>query len=147
MRRTSWKSCIKVWIAFLVCAFLCLACKAGNVVRLSNTEGERTFYLHTPSSQAVQTQTLSLLQTFFVEGESVVFERENTDMGAAVQEILDEYGGAVLWEEEACGVTSVYAFSPNLAGGIYVNGRYVNLHIAYTSGRMAVGSPMIFGGF
>ena len=139
------KNCIKVWLSLLLCILFCLACRAFSVVQLYKTEGESTFYLHTPSSQALQTQTLSLFQTVCVQGESVVFTAENTR--AAAEEIVNEYKGVVLFEEEACGVTSVYAYSPMLAGGVCVNGAYVNLHIAYSQGRVAVGCPIIFGGF
>lgn len=140
---------------FLCTAFaLCAACVfvvsflCGNACKLSGLQGARTFYLQTPSSQARQTERLKPLDIFFVQGESVqlsLTQEEQTN--ALVQEILKEYNAVLVSVENACGVISYYAFSPALYQGVVIEGEKVNLHIAVRKTEVAVGSPIIFGGF
>ena len=137
---TAFALCVMCACAFL---FLC-----QNACKLNKLQGERTFYLQTSSSQARQTERLKPLDIFFVQGESVqlsLTQEEQTN--ALVQEILKEYNAVLVSVENACGVISYYAFSPDLYQGVVIEGEKVNLHIAVRKTEVAVGSPIIFGGF
>ena len=136
--------------AFALCSacFFALSFLCARACKLKETQGTRTFYLQSPSSCARQTEQLKLFEVFFVQGESVRFcVAEEEKMETLARDILKEYNAVLVCEEEACGVISYYAFSPNLYQGVQINGKKVNLHIAVKKGEVAVGSPIIFGGF
>ena len=85
------------------------------------------------------------MESFFVCGESVSFpcaDREET-----LKKILQSYGAEVVLEEQAGDSVSYYCFTLQWSDHIKINGRAVNLHVAFNGGYCAVGSPIIFGGF
>lgn len=141
------KSWIKVSVACCLAVGVLLMMRTGNAVQLYKTQGDRTFYLFTPSSQAVQTSMLDLKTVLFVEGESVCFARPKEEALEIAKGIVSCYGGEIVCEEEACGVRCFYAFVPNLVGGVLVQGKMVNLHIAVSDTQCQVGTPLLFGGF
>ena len=61
-------------------------------------------------------------------------------------ELIARFRAAILFTEEAAGVTNYYCYSPLIGGGIALNGYTVNLHIATSQEQTAAGSPIIFGG-
>ncbi len=135
-----------------VAAFVCLvSVYASRACKLSLLQGERTFYLCSPSSQAVQTKTPAFFELTHVHGESVVLEipaeawRGDTD--AFAWEIGGRYGASYLFCEKARDVTSYYFYAPALYTGVVINGQCVNLHVAVSTTQCTVGSPLIFGGF
>ncbi|MBQ8658469.1 MAG: YwmB family TATA-box binding protein [Clostridia bacterium] len=144
---------VGLFFALLVlsCAFTATA--AAHSVKLNFScpalgEGKRTYYLYSASSQAEIRETVALVELAFVEGESVEYSIvAEADGEQIAREILKELGGELLFTEEACGVTSYYAYAPELYEGIKVKGVRVNLQIAVKKGGVAVGSPMIFGGY
>ncbi len=109
--------------------------------RFAFCKGERTFYLHSPSSQAKMQSSLSLLDIARVRGESVLVAEEE---GLA---LIQSLSAEVLFVEDAGGVRSYYCYTPAYYGGLRVGEYLVNLHIAVGEGRCVVGSPIIFGGF
>lgn len=125
------------------------AVKAGNVCKLQDIEGERTFYLNSPSSQALQAQTLRLSEFFSVKGESVCFTVENTALTskAFAETVAKRYHAEILFCENACGVSSYYGYTPLWKEFVVIDGRAVNLQIAIQGRRCVVGTPIIFGGF
>jgi hypothetical protein len=141
------KSWLKLSLACCLSFGVLFVVKMGNTLQLCKTQGERTFYLFTPSSQAVQTSALGLYDIGFVEGESVCFARPQGEALEIAKEIVLSYGGEIVCEEEACGVRCFYAFAPNLGGGVFVQGKRVNLHIAVSDAQCQVGTPLLFGGF
>lgn len=110
---------------------------------------EYTFYLKSPSSQAqiLRCPTpFAPLCRFFIRaqltGESTVYRSGNA------YELLVRYGGELLFQERAAGVTSYYGYAPGLGEGILLGGEWVNLHIAVRAdGSVCVGTPIIFGGY
>lgn len=133
---------------------LCFCVKAANISKLSSFSGQRVFYLDSVSSQALIKTRLTVFDVFRVKGESVCFtlteERSGKEREADfVRSLIEEYGGKLLFTEEACGTVSYYAHVPAWGKGVAINGAEINLHIALCAeeSRCAVGTPIIFGGF
>ncbi len=115
-----------------------------GAVRFQELSGERSFYLSSPSSQAEIREEVIYLDFCKLQGQSVAFTGAPEE---SAEEIIAAYGAEVVFIEEACGVKSYYCVSPRFSRGILLGGRFVNLHIAVEGERLAVGSPIIFGGF
>ncbi len=135
------KNCIHTFLAIALALFVGLCLLGTGATRFSTLQGERTFYLDSPSSQATATSSLSLLDIFRVRGESIAL-----DEGEA-EEALASLSAKVLFVEEVGGVRSYYCYSPKLFDFVQVGEHLVNLHVAVGEGRCVVGSPIIFGGF
>ena len=137
-------------IKLFLCSLLFFCCIVGfrvcNVSKLSHLSGARLFYLYSPSSQATIKEKLSLLDCFFIKGESVSLVLEN-DGDLQAKNIIKQSSAKLLLIEQAGGVCSYYAYSKNLGDGVVVNGQKVNLHVAISGERLVVGTPIIFGGF
>ncbi len=133
---------LKTVFALCTCALLCALVWATGSTRLSALEGERSYYLYSPSSQAEIKNGLALWELTEVKGESVTFASDGE-----IAWILELYSAEVVWIEQAGGVTSYYCHTPKWSEGARVGGRFVNLHIAVGQGRCSVGTPLIFGGF
>jgi hypothetical protein len=86
-----------------------------------------------------------------IKGESVTFVLPNDwsgeDLAGFAEKIATDYRAEIVWVEEIGGVTSYYCHTLNWSDGVTLYGRKINLHIAVSRGRCAVGSPIIFGGF
>ncbi len=125
------------------------AVKIGNVCKLQDIEGERTFYLNSSSSQALQVQTLRLSELFSVTGESVCFAVKNSAHTSMelVKSVAEHYDAEILFSESVCGVSSYYAYTPAWKEFVVINGQAVNLQIAIQGSRCVVGTPIVFGGF
>ena len=133
-------------VAFFAAA--CLALRAVNVSRLSAIAGDRSFYLDSASSQALCKKRLSLADLARVKGESVTFTLDAApDPDALARQIAEKYGAEILALEYAGGTVSYYCYTEKWTDGVCVAGRTVNLHIAVADTRVAVGSPIVFGGF
>ncbi len=59
----------------------------------------------------------------------------------------ERYGAALLFTERAGDVVNYYYRAPALGGGVWLDGRRVNLHVAVRGESAAVGTPLIFGGY
>ncbi len=112
------------------------------------TGGEKCYYLYSASSQAETKEALTFGELFFVRGESRVYRlEEGEDAFAFAESIAEKYGAELVFEESAGGTVSRYYASAALKGGIVLNGKLVNLHIAVRNASVAVGTPVIFGGW
>lgn len=142
---------LKNHLKMLVATALALAFGVGvflhNASTLSVLEGERTYYLYSPSSQAQMKDTLSVTDAFFLTGESVCFFVAAEDKENLLKEIAELFRAELIAVESVSGVTSYYLYSTDLRGGVRVQGRKVNLHIAVSGESCVVGTPIIFGGF
>ncbi|MBQ8885112.1 MAG: hypothetical protein IJY62_01885 [Clostridia bacterium] len=117
----------------------------------------REYYLFSPSSQATIAETYGFLEAFFLEGECAFYslERIGAAYGADGERAISAFKDSLIsaaratvcFEEEASGTRSYYCYSPILKGGVYIEGYSVNLHIAVREGTVAVGSPIVFGGY
>ena len=139
------KNCIRTVTAIGVCLSVLLSVTCLQATRFANIEGRRTFYLYSPSSQAVIKEEITPLDLFFVAGESVGFFC--ADRESVLENLLQSYGGEILFEEGAGDSYSYYCFTKKWTDGVILNGEFVNLHIAFNGERCIVGAPMIFGGF
>lgn len=139
------KNFINTLLALLLAAILMLLAKGMQASRFSSLTGERTFYLKSPSSQALIREELTLFEQFLVKGESVAFPFENREETLA--RIMEEYDAVLLFEEFAGESVSYYLFTPKWTDGVTIGGVFVNLHVAFNGRQCAVGAPLIFGGF
>lgn len=131
--------------AFLLGSLACIAFAFALTRSPAFEMGESyTLYLGANSSSLqISTKTPALEKLFRTDiaGESTQYA------GELYEEIKDRYRAQLLFTEEACGVTNYYLYSPRLGDCVYLNGCAVNLHVAVSGGRTAVGTPLIFGGF
>lgn len=140
------KTFISAFAAIALCFALGLGVYAMNVCKLHAVDGARVFYLDSRSSQGLRKETLSLRDLPRIEGESVRFDLEETEEETLAW-IIEEYGARVVFCEEACGVTSYYCYTDEWAEGLWINGRKINLHIAFSNGQCVMGTPIIFDGY
>ena len=139
---------LRNFIAYMVACILAVLVFLFNAFPLSAIEGEHTYYLYSPSSQAKIKSTLDVKDALFIKGESVCFSKpDGKESKAIAHEIARCFDATIVVEEYASGVMSYYAFSPRFIGGMMVQGVKVNLHIAISNTSCVVGSPIIFGGF
>ncbi len=130
-------------LALALAALVCLAC-VFVLRRAPLFAGGYGYELYTGDSAAPVLVTRAPLRDKLlraVAGESVRYA------GDRVQELLAEFSAQVRFLEEAGGVTNHYCYTPLLAGETWLYGQRVNLHIACSGERTAVGTPLIFGGF
>ena len=139
------KNFITLVFALILSVFLVFALTMGGVNRFSALDGERVFYLYSPSSQAAVKESITPLELLWVRGECVTMPCENKE--EKLQEILKLYNAAVIFEEEVGGTHSYYCRTQNWGRATWINGVSINLHIAFNEELCAVGTPLIFGGF
>ena len=120
---------------------------ASNLCKLKDIDGKRAFYLYSASSQAKRVETLRFEQLFSVKGESVRFAVTQTEKEGLIEELFDKYDAELVCTEYVDGVTSYYAVTPRWNGGVVIDGKTVNLHVAIGDKECVVGTPIIFGGF
>ena len=141
------KTVIKLFLSIIIVAFAVIGFRFTCVSKLSNFSGERVFYLYSPSSQAQIKTKISIIDGFFVRGESVKINLDGVVAERKAEEILSSFNAEVLFTEQAGQTLSYYAYAPKLGGGILLNGKKINLHIAFSDSQCVVGTPIIFGGF
>ena len=143
--RIRFKDTIKAFFACFAAAGICFYFMCARGSAFPFLKGERTYYLYSPSSQAVIAKEYSLKDYFSLKGESVFILTEEPKRG--IKKILKELNATVLFEEEVDGVRSYYCRARGLFKGIQINGVTVNLHIAVKENSVVVGTPIIFGGY
>ncbi len=84
-----------------------------------------------------------LAQCGGVDGVSVTFEGSQQDVRAVIYKFALANVSVLRLED----LTVVCGFSPRICGGVVVDGKTVNLQIAFRSGRVTVGSPLILGSY
>ena len=147
------KNCICVGLALVFSLFIAVSVKTANISRLSVLEGERTFFLGSASSQALIKTELRLSDLNKVKGECVSFALEDYEGGRYLlsediaSAIAEEFDAKILFKETCAGVTSYYCYTPRWQDTILIEGQPINLHVAVSNERFAVGAPIIFGGF
>lgn len=110
--------------------------------------GEKEYYLFSASSQAERKKTLSVGDLFAVRGESAVYVADSgRDSASIAKEIRERYAAEILFTETVGDTVSYYCHSSGLGEGIILNGCLINLHIAVRTDSVAVGTPIIFGGY
>jgi hypothetical protein len=113
-----------------------------------------TFYLDSPSSTAKiitcnNAAPLSAMRLFLssrLTGESTVYASPPSE--TSVTDLAKHYQATLLFQEESAGITSYYFYTPLFKNGVSLGGQTVNLHIAIRpNGTLAIGTPLLFGGF
>ena len=144
--------------ALLACLFVGLTVCLMHVSAFSG--GRSTYYPHSPSSHAELTDVLDLRHLAALSGESVVYldvgeKGSLTEEGKGLSEegkeiaetIMKSYRAKPEFVEEVTGTVSYYCYSPMLKGGVELRGKKINLHIAVRTESVALGTPIIFGGY
>jgi hypothetical protein len=134
---------IYVWIAAVFAVACFLGCKCAHITRLSAFSGVRTYYLDTRSSSSLRVSKLAFGDIFRVRGECVRF----TATGESAESLAKKVDAEIVFTERAGDSVCYYAYSKTLGEGICLNGRLVNLQIAFHGDACAVGTPLIFDGF
>ena len=78
-----------------------------------------------------------------VDGVSVSFDGSIED----VKRIAELLNLNVTHQYETCGIEIVCGLSSKVNGGVILDGRTVNVQIAYKDGTVTVGSPLILGSY
>ena len=160
-----WEKCKRVFAlgACIAVLFLCalFACSPvrSPFARIEHLWGARVlhreFYLYSASSQARIEPSCNIKDIFCLQGQSVILQIEGESKEAWAVAALQSLQAQTVKMERVCDRVSHYAYSHKLANNgcksVVIDGKRVNLHIAYTSvegDRQAVlGTPIIFGGY
>ena len=143
--------CTLLAVLIAVCALVIV--KVMHLSRFTALEGERTYFLDSASSQALQKTNLLPLDILRVKGECVAMDISDYvgDRYLLKEEIAREISGKyqaeIVFMEEVCGVISYYAYTSAWSDGVWLYGQKINLHIAIDGEKLLVGSPIIFGGY
>lgn len=135
-------------LASLFCLLLAIACGLFLFVLYRTPafgKGASYAFYRGGSSSAERVESnspaLDKLLLGKVGGESTCYA------GDRYQALKAKYRATLCFTEEACGIVNYYLYSPLLGDGVRLNGSSVNLHIAVSAERTAVGTPLIFGGY
>lgn len=135
-------------VAVIVSCALCAAFGCALLRAPVFEGGERyEFYLGASSSQTIVPSQTPARDKLLLSGLSGVAGESARYEGDCAAEIAARFGAKLQFTEEACGVVNYYMYAPALGGGVRLNGKTVNLHIAVGNGQTAAGTPLIFGGF
>lgn len=88
-------------------------------------------------AQSVKPQIANL------EGESITFLGTKND----ALNYLNRYNHKVVFSEVLENIVIIYAYCPQIENFVFVNNEKVNIQLAYNSGKITVGTPMILGSF
>ncbi len=80
-----------------------------------------------------------LEQCNFVDGISVHFDGDLQKFHHVVQQLQVNVHSA----QQICGTIVLVGHSKKIAGGIFVDGQFVNVQIAFVNGVVSVGSPLL----
>ena len=147
-----WKQRLALFTALLIACAVLGSVRVANALPLSSLNGAHTYYTYSPSSQAQVQTKLNGLDFLHLQGESVTItltEQDKCDLHSYTQTVFEKYKAQVLCIEQTNETVSYYGYSPMLKGGVTVQGKKVNLHVAFSKDhtRCVVGTPIIFGGF
>ncbi len=136
---------------FLLIASYCM--NTQNTTKLLFKSGDTyTFYVGSQSSNA-QIITSSKVDALTYKQNLEVICGESTvyDSIDEAEKIIKTYDANFVLKEKCTNTCSYYFYSKNLHNFVLINGVKVNLHIAINFSlnekMVAVGSPLIFGGF
>ena len=150
MRFFRWKQALALLTSLLLACLLFLGVRGTNALPLSSLAGKHTYYTYSPSSQAqIQTQLFGA-DVLHLQGESVQVSltlQQKNDLPAYADSVLKQFSATLVLVEQTGDTTSYYAYSPKLGRAMLLQGKQVNLHIAFSFDRCTVGTPLIFGGF
>lgn len=78
-----------------------------------------------------------------IQGVTVTFSGTQQD----VTELLSKLQANVVYIQQLQDIMTVYAFSPLIVGGVWVDGNFINIQVALSCGVVHVGSPLILGSY
>lgn len=132
------------WLVAVLLSTVTFFCVAFLNATAFPFEGEKQYYLYNESSQAQIKREISLLELPFVRGESITISCLDEEI---LERLLERYSASVVKVENFSDGVSYYCYSPKLKKGIVLDGVVVNLQIAVKGERVALGTPIIFGGY
>lgn len=77
------------------------------------------------------------------EGESVTFCGSKNEFESEIRRL----GVTVTERQSLGGIEIVYGYTEKLRGGVNVDGKRVNIELAYRGGTITVGTPVILGSY
>ncbi|MDD3831169.1 MAG: hypothetical protein PHW00_00670 [Clostridia bacterium] len=66
---------------------------------------------------------------------------------AQIKRILHQLDVIIVQSEVIGSISSIYGYSPRIAGGINIDGTIINIQLAYSNGILHIGSPVILGSY
>ena len=136
MLKTFSASCLSVVLFALV------SLRSGAEIRF---DGKREVYSFSPSSNCAvfgEGEMGIIALSPAIKGESV-----RLSDGVAAEEVVKYFNARLEFSEETEDAYSEYYYSPYLSSSVRINGKKVNLHIAYSGDAVTVGTPLIFGSY
>ena len=132
----------KLFCTIIAAAVLVSAWAAASVPVFKDFSDVFEVYLEDGSSNAkiVHSDEKSFIMTFSRTGESCKTTRSE-------KEILEYFNAKVLFTEQTCEGTGIYAFTEKIKYRENVCGKTVNLHIFVGKTQTTVGSPIIYGSY
>ena len=134
---------LKWLIAFIFSTAVFFAVGFLNVTAFP-FEGDKEYYLYSPSSQAQIKKSVNLLEVPFIRGESVTINHSSKEL---LEKVLADYDAKIVKVEKFDGGVSYYCYSCKLKDGIVLDGEFVNLQVAIKKESTVIGTPIIFGGY
>ncbi len=78
-----------------------------------------------------------------VEGVSVVYNCAS----AQIKEVIALLDAKIIFDLSSDAITDLYCRSAKIKGGVYIDGKLVNLQIFYAQGKINVGTPLLLGSY
>lgn len=92
--------------------------------------------------------------SFYTADKYFLFDATNSsgvskeyDFDFDYEELINRYNAEPIKVETVGNVTNFYYYTKNLPGAVFVGGKKVNLHVAVSTNKTVIGSPIIYYGF
>ena len=135
----------KVLMAFGFIACCLILWWGNNMPVFSSYATDYEVYKQSASSSA-QIVRADIITCPFISGktgESCKIDATTFNTGA----FLGKFNAKVVFTEKVDNVTCIYAYSPKVKYSTIVNGKKVNLHLAFNGDEVTLGTPLIYGGY
>lgn len=78
-----------------------------------------------------------------IEGVSVVFDAASYE----VERVLNLFDAKIIFDLSQGKKSDLYCYSAKIKGGVYLEGKLINLQIFYSQGIIHVGTPLLLGSY
>lgn len=103
----------------------------------------RDYKTFTEATGSVANGAFAALSLNGTEGESVTFCGSKDRFESEIRRL----GVTVTERQSLGGIEIVYGYTEKLRGGVNVDGKRVNIELAYRGGTITVGTPVILGSY